>query len=138
MARAQVILLDTHVLVWAVNDDRKLGRKARAAIERHWGGGGVAVSAITFWEAALLESRGRLRLPVPALEWRAHLIAAGLTELPLEGAAGIRAVDLGGLSEDPADRFIVATAITEGAALMSADERMLRWPHPLERQDARA
>ena len=133
-----MILLDTHVLVWAVNDERRLGRKARAAIERHWRGGGVAVSAITFWEAALLQSRGRLRLPVPALEWRADLISAGLTELPLEGAAAVRSVDLGGLPEDPADRFIVATAIAEGATLMSADEKMLRWPHSLERQDARA
>ena len=133
-----MIVLDTHVLVWAVNDERKLGRKARANIERQWGAGGVAVSAISFWEVALLQSRGRLRLPTPAEQWRADLISAGLTELPLEGAAAIRAAGLGGLPEDPADRFIVATAIAEGATLMSADENLLRWPHPLERLDARA
>ena len=133
-----MIVLDTHVLVWAVNDERKLGRKARANIERHWGGGGVAVSAISFWEVALLQSRGRLRLPTPAEQWRTDLISAGLTELPLEGAAAIRSAGLSGLPEDPADRFIVATAIAEGATLLSADENLLRWPHPLERQDARA
>ena len=133
-----MIVLDTHVLVWAVNDERKLGRKTRAIIERHWGGGGVAVSAISFWEVALLQSRGRLRLPTSADQWRTDLISAGLTELPLEGAAAIRSVGLSGLPEDPADRFIVATAIAEGATLLSADENLLRWPHPMERQDARA
>jgi PIN domain nuclease of toxin-antitoxin system len=44
---------------------------------------------------------------------------------------------LGGLPEDPADRFIVASALSHGAALVTADEALLRWPHALERVDAR-
>ena len=56
----QVIVLDTHILVWAVSGERKLGRKARALIDQHWGAGKVAVSALTFWEAGLLQERGRL------------------------------------------------------------------------------
>lgn len=58
-----MIVLDTHVLAWADNDERKLGRKAKALIERLWDGGKVAVCAISFWEAALLQSKRRFKLP---------------------------------------------------------------------------
>ncbi len=49
-------------LIWADSDDRKLGRRARALIDRFWISGKVAVPAITFWEAGLLQARRRLRL----------------------------------------------------------------------------
>lgn len=133
-----MIVLDTHVLAWAVNDDRKLGRKAKALISRLWDGGKVAVCSISFWEIALLQSRGRIRVPAANDEWRAQLLAAGLIEFPVDGSIAIRAVELGGLPEDPADRLIVATALHHGAALVTADERLLEWDHPLTRHDARA
>lgn len=132
-----MIVLDTHVLVWTVSDDRKLGRKTRALIERLWGEGRVAVSALTFWEVALLDARGRLELPEPAASWRARLLGEGLSELPVDGAIGIRAVDLQGLPSDPADRLIAATALHHRAALVTADEPLLLWKHTLVRHDAR-
>jgi PIN domain nuclease of toxin-antitoxin system len=131
-----VIVLDTHVLAWVDFEKRRLGRKARALLEREWPDR-VAVCAISFWEAALLEARGRLKLPAEPREWRAELLASGLLELPVDGEAGIRAVDLGGLPSDPVDRLIVATALCRGAELMTADERLLAWEHPLVRHDAR-
>jgi PIN domain nuclease of toxin-antitoxin system len=133
-----VIVLDTHALVWAVSDERNLGRKTRRLIERMWRQSHVAVSAMTFWEVALLQARHRLDLPAPAEEWRSLLLADGLIELPVTGAIGVRAVELGGLPEDPADRLIVATALLHRAGLVTADERLLDWKHPLARHDARA
>lgn len=132
-----MIVLDTHVLVWAASDDRKLGRKARVLIDRLWMIGKVAVPAIAFWEVALLQARRRLQLPSPVREWRDAVLAAGAIELPLDGAVAVRALDLSGLHDDPADRFIVATALVHGAALMTADERLVDWHHTLERYDAR-
>jgi PIN domain nuclease of toxin-antitoxin system len=131
-----VIVLDTHVLAWADNDERKLGRKARALIERLWDSGQVAVCAISFWELALLQSKQRFKLPAGVDEWRGQLLIAGLIELPVDGAIGIRAVALNGLPDDPADRLIVATALHHGAALLTADEKLLAWTHPLVRYDA--
>ena len=131
-----MIVLDTHVLIWEAGGVRKLGRKARALIDRHWEAGKVGVSALSFWEAGMLQARRRLSLPVPARQWRDELLAAGLTELPLDGAIAVRALELSGLPDDPADRFIVATALEHGAALVTADERLLDWRHPLERHDA--
>lgn len=49
-----MILLDTHALVWPDTDIKKLGRKSRALIERGSSQGGVAISALSFWEATLL------------------------------------------------------------------------------------
>jgi PIN domain nuclease of toxin-antitoxin system len=132
-----VILLDTHVLLWATTDDRKLGRKARALIDRRWASGEVAVPAIAFWEVGVLQARGRLHLATSVRDWRAAVLAAGAVELPIDGAVAVRALDLAGLHDDPADRFIAATALTHGATLVTADERLLAWPHALERQDAR-
>ena len=133
-----MIVLDTHVLVWADNDERALGRKARALINRLWDGNKVAVCAISFWEIALLHSRGRIELPAAVDEWRAQLLASGLLELPVDGVVGIRAVQFGSLPDDPADRLIVATALHHRAALVTADERLLAWTHSLVRHDARA
>ncbi|HXC40430.1 MAG TPA: type II toxin-antitoxin system VapC family toxin [Burkholderiales bacterium] len=132
-----MIVLDTHALVWADRDDRKLGRKARATLNKLWPAGEVAAPAIVFWELGLLEANGRVRLPLPVRDWRLALIAAGLLELPLTGEIAIRATELSGLHGDPADRFVAATALAEGATLMTADDRLLGWRHALDRVDAR-
>jgi PIN domain nuclease of toxin-antitoxin system len=133
-----VIVLDTNALAWVTADDRRLGRKARALIEQHWSAGEIAVPAIAFWEIGMLQARRRLQLPSPLQQWRKSLLDAGIIELPLDGETALRSLDLSGLPDDPADRFIVATAILQGAALMTADEKILDWRHALERHDARA
>lgn len=132
-----MIVLDTHALVWAAADDRKLGRRSRRLIERHWVEGAVAASALTFWEVALLQESGRIHLPLPAAQWRAERLESGLHEFAVDGAIAVRAAGLGGLQGDPIDRLIVATALERGAALLTADERLLGWKHGLERHDAR-
>jgi PIN domain nuclease of toxin-antitoxin system len=132
-----MIVLDTHVLLWAAGDDRRLGRKARALIKRTWSAGEVAVPTIAFWETGLLQARGRVRLSMPVTEWRQALLAAGIVELPLDGSIAVPALELTGLHDDPADRFIAATAVVHGATLVTADERLLAWRHPSARQDAR-
>lgn len=133
-----MIVLDTHVLIWTSIDPRKLGRKAKGLIERFWSHGKVCVSAMTFWEAALLAERRKIELPAEAGEWRSQLLTAGLIELPVDGAIAVRSRELTGLPEDPVDRLIAASALHYHAALMTADERLLSWGHALERHDARA
>ncbi|MFN0159661.1 MAG: type II toxin-antitoxin system VapC family toxin [Burkholderiales bacterium] len=131
-----MILLDTHALIWLSEADKRLGRRARAAADVALAAGKLAVSAISFWEAGLLSGNQRLRLSSPVKAWRDMLIDAGLTELPLDGHVAMRALDLDRLSPDPADRFIVATAIVFEATLLTADTSLLQWPGALQRQDA--
>ena len=132
-----MIVLDTHALIWLDTADRRLGRRTRALIEKHWAENQVAVSAITFWEAGVLTERGRFRPAVAIADWRVRWLDAGLLEFPLDGAILIRALDLRGLPQDPADRFIAATTLTGQAKLVTADERLLAWQHSMVRHDAR-
>ena len=130
-----MILLDTHALLWLRGGDRRLGRRARSAVDRAWTAEQLAVSAITFWEISLLKEKGRIKFPEDVALWRREQLRQGLIELPIDGEIGIRAVSLSGLPTDPADRFIVATAM-EGHRLVTADQRILDWPGPLNRLDA--
>ncbi len=132
-----MILLDTHVLVWVDQTERKLGKKSRALIERRWASNAVAVSAITFWEVGTLVNALRLRLPCSVEQWRIDLLRAGLIELAVDGSISTYAAGLNGLHGDPVDRLISATAVVHNASLVTADEKLLAWPHPLERHDAR-
>jgi PIN domain nuclease of toxin-antitoxin system len=98
--------------------------------------GQLVISAISFWEIALLIKKGRMRRPNSVGELRHQLLSSGAAELPLTGEIAISAGELEGLHNDPADRFIAATAIIHEATLMTADERLLRWRHPLPRANA--
>ncbi len=134
-----MLLLDTNALLWALSDDPRLSDATRELIEEAWATGAVAVSAVTFWEIALLVERQRLTLSTAPETWRHERIADGLVELPLHGEEVLRAVRLGeeGFHRDPADRFIVATALVGGHTLVTSDQQILAWSGRLPRIDAR-
>lgn len=97
----------------------------------------MAVSTIAFWEIGALEARKRVRLAKPLPLWREILLHAGLIEFPLTGDVVVRALELVQFHRDPADVFTFATALVHQATLITADERLLSWPHSLPRWDAR-
>ncbi len=131
-----MILLDTHVIAWYRGGESALGRKARSAVDRAAASGEAAVSAITFWELAMLVDKGRISLPADVGSWRRTNLRQGLTEIPVDGEIAARAGSLSGLHGDPADRIIVATAMN-GHQLVTADQQILDWDGPLQRLDAR-
>ena len=137
MGSQHLILLDTHVLIWLDQDDHRLGPATNRVIDVALVAVRLAVSAITFWEVALLVAKGRLALASSAMAWRRDVLGHGAIELPVDGAGGVRAAELVAFHADPADRFIVATALAHDATLLTADERILAWPGPLRRLDAR-
>ena len=131
-----MILLDTHALVWMNQDDAALGKAARRIVQTAWDAGALAVSAISFWECEMLHGAKRVRLLQSPAAWRAQLLAGGLIEFPVDGEIAMLSVHLDLPHKDPADRFIAATAIARGAALMTADTKLLKWKHTLRRHDA--
>jgi PIN domain nuclease of toxin-antitoxin system len=135
VGRAEVILLDTQAAIWFTTD-AGLGKRSQAIADKALADDCLAISAISFWEIALLIAKGRVRSLDSAAEMRRQVLNAGVTELPLTGDIASRAVEIGNLPNDPADRFIIATAIVHGAMLITADKQLLNWKHPLKRQDA--
>ena len=125
-ARA-LLLLDTHVLLWSASNGPRLGRHAGKAIEHASREGRLAVSAITPWEIALLESKRRITLQKDVLEWvREALAKPGVNLIPLEPEIAVGSVRLPlEMHPDPADRILVATARHLGATLVTADKGLL-------------
>jgi PIN domain nuclease of toxin-antitoxin system len=126
-ARPGLLLLDTHALVWAVEERPRLGGGAKRAINIAARLGQVAVSAISPWEIALLVSKGRLNLSTDVMVWaREALSRPGVNLVPLEPEIAIASTRLPfEMHADPADRILVATARHLGATLVTADKTLL-------------
>jgi len=124
-----LILLDTHVLIWAVEDHSDLGRQAVQAIERAESAGGAYVSAITTWEVSMLAAKRKLSFRPDVGTWVKKVLAKpGLHLAPISPAIGVDAGQLpGDLHGDPADRLIVATARILNFPLLTADRQILAY-----------
>lgn len=119
------VLMDTHVWLWYLLGDKRLSSEHKKRIEDEnvtlW------LSPVSVWEAHLLIERRRITATEPAARWiRNALRALPVREAPLTYAVAIRSRTIALEHEDPADRFIVATAPELKAALLTADERLLR------------
>ena len=137
MGGGALILIDTHALIWLDQNDPALGRHSRELADEALNDGTLAVSAMSFWEIAMLVVKGRITKDIDLKRWRLDLIGSGLVELPLDGGIGITAAQLSDLHGDPADRFILAPALANDATLLTADRQLLDWPGTLQRHDAR-
>ena len=123
------MVLDTHVLIWAVQGDGRLGPAACRSIDEAATTGGVHVPAIVPWEIALLAQRGRLGLGRDVAAWIEDVLRLpGIRLAPLAPAICVASTRLpGDLHRDPADRLIVATARHIGMPLLTADRALLAY-----------
>jgi len=126
-----VILLDTHSLMWWVNETKRLSPSANAAIDGEAAGGRILVSSITAWEMALLVKGGRIDFAGSISAWLTRIQRFKPIEfIPVDNDIGIEAVNLPGeFHKDPADRIIVATARKFGAPIVTADEKIRAYRH---------
>jgi len=131
----EVILIDTHVVIWLTKGDSKLGKQSRSLIDQGREDRRLLFSAISLWEISLLAAKDRLSLKQAPEELRHDLLIGGAIEAALSGDIAINAATLD-MHGDPADRFIVATAMAHGATLVTADKALLTWRGKLARQDA--
>lgn len=132
-----MMLLDTHTLVWLDEGNSKLGKQAITLIDKSLQSKELFVSAISFWEVAMLVQKGRLEIQMSVALWRQSLIDNGLQEIALTGNIAIQSALLKDFHGDPADRMIVASAIESTLPLCTADTAILSWEESLRRCDAR-
>ncbi len=116
------MLLDTHALLWWLDDDKRLGPKARQAIVA----GEVFVSIVSLWEIALKHGLGKLAIaPEPV----AHAVdRSGFAMLELARHHCFAVARLPDHHRDPFDRMLVAQAEAERLPLMTADRRLAAYP----------
>jgi PIN domain nuclease of toxin-antitoxin system len=123
-----VILLDSHVLIWAVADSRRLSKAAASAIRRARRGDGLAVSSITAYEVAWQIASGRIQ-GFGTVEASVLRFLEGVTIRPITPEIAALATQFPeGYPRDPADRIIGATARAEGLTLVTRDEKIRRSP----------
>ncbi|MDB4980490.1 MAG: twitching motility protein PilT [Myxococcales bacterium] len=121
------LLLDTHVWLWALLEPARLKRDVAAQLgaesNEKW------LSPISIWETLLLAERGRMKLtPDPETWVRAQLGRAPVRQVALDHEVAIESRNLRVSHQDPADRFLAATARVHGLTLVTADQRLLRRP----------
>ena len=121
------LLLDTHIWVWSVADESRLADPVRRALaspaHERW------ISSISIWEVLILDERGRLILEPDARSWVQHAMTVSpVREAPItiDVALASRAVRL--QTQDPADRFIAASAAVFGLTLVTADGDLCACP----------
>ena len=119
------LLLDTHVWVWALLEPSRLSPRVRKLIEdrktERW------LSAISVWEVALLIDAGRLAGEGSAKAWvESTARALPVRDAPVDREVAMVSRTLVLPHQDPADRFIVATASIMGLTLVTADRHLLR------------
>jgi len=119
-----MLLLDTHVWLWSLTAPDRLARKVRSRLQRE--PDTIWLSPISVWELLVLAERGRVRLDAEPRLWvREALERAPLQEAALNHDVALRSREVALPHEDPADRFLVATALTYDLTLVTADEILI-------------
>ncbi|MDE0116703.1 MAG: PIN domain-containing protein [bacterium] len=135
-----MIILDTNVILRVANEwgTEEVSGSARGFVVDSQRRGEAAISAATIWEVGELADKGRLQINLA-------LFMEGLAEdrvitIPIDGNIAARAVQLRRewADKDPADRFIMATALLTNSQLVTTDADMIAWDGPVRVVDARS
>jgi PIN domain nuclease of toxin-antitoxin system len=121
------LLLDTHIWLWSHVEPERLGRRVAAALVD--ARNALWLSPISVWEFLLLAERGRVRVrdgTAPADWVEAALSRAPMRDAPLSREVAVRSRSIRLDHEDPADRFLAATADVYELTLVTGDDRLLR------------
>jgi PIN domain nuclease of toxin-antitoxin system len=117
------VLLDTHVLLWALGEPRRLDAETRGTIESN--DTEVLFSAASIWEIALKSGLGLTGFVFDPAEIARAAIDTGFSELAVRASAAALVGRLPLLHRDPFDRLLVAQAIVEPATLYTADQQLV-------------
>lgn len=121
-----MIVLDTHAWLWWASNPDILSKRASKAIKEAISNNGLYISSISTWEISMLHEKGRLQLSIDVRDWVRKTEALQFVQfIPVDNTVALRAVSLPGqFHQDPADRIIVATAMTMGVKVVTKDKKI--------------
>ena len=119
--KSNCYLLDTCALIWLVQKSKRLSASAKRSLLQ---AADVFVSPVTAWEIAVKHQAGKLVLPLDPAEWfRIAVASFNLTILPLDYQMLVKSAQLPLHHSDPADRAIIALALSNGLPVVTGDHR---------------
>ena len=116
------LLLDTHVLLWWLDDNTRLSARAKTAITN--GENVVFVSAVTIWETRIKEALGKFKLP---RNFRSVLETQPFIMLDISAEHAHAIAKLPAHHRDPFDRMLIAQAQVERLTLITSDTRIKQY-----------
>jgi len=119
------VLLDTHILLWALDQPARLDKATRDVLEDP--ANEILFSAASIWEIAIKVRLGRADFPLRPEAIAESARTTGFIELPVRAAAAARVVDLPLHHRDPFDRLLISQAIAEPARFYTADTALTRY-----------
>jgi len=123
------LLLDTHLLLWAAGQPEQLSATARTLLDDPQNE--LLFSSASLWEIAIKRGLGRADFRVDPRLLRRGLLDNGYSELPITSEHTVAVDGLPAIHKDPFDRILVAQAIVEGIALLTADPLVAQYPGPV-------
>ena len=125
-----MILLDTHVWWWALNEPKKLSNKAYKIIKDN-PPNQRAIASISIWEFAMMVSTEKVEIRIPPDQWLEQAVnKTGIAIFDLSPKVAAESCNLpGDFHKDPADRIIVATARINNISLITKDKKIIDYPY---------
>src|ERR1700679_1741275 len=112
-------LLDTHLFLWCIKDDKRLSKEARLKILHATE---IYVSSASIWEACIKIKLNKLEVDISAMV--AAIKESGFCELPITAPHAAAVSDLPDIHRDPFDRLLIAQALSEPLILLTADKQL--------------
>ena len=125
------LLLDTHLLLWAASEPKRIPKSARTLIEDP--ANEVIFSAASLWEITIKRGLAREDFRVEPRVLRRALLDNGYGELPITSEHVIQIEQLPPKHKDPFDRVLIAQAIVEGIILLTNDQKVVAYPGPIRK-----
>jgi len=122
-----MIVLDTHAWIWFISNPDLLSKRAKKAVNAAVKDKSILISSISAWELALLVTKKRIKLTLDVTDWIAKSESLPFIQfVPVTNSIAVKSVKLPlPLHPDPADRIIIATALSVGAPLVTKDKKLL-------------
>lgn len=125
-----MVLLDTHVWWWALNEPKKLSKKAHKLI-KETPPDNRAIASISMWEFSMMVSTGKVEIKIPTDQWLDQAVnTTGIEVYDLNPKVAAESCNLPGeFHKDPADRIITATARINDITLITKDRKIIDYPY---------